>query len=111
MELKFGPEMIEARLPDLLLAARREAVPLGPARIACGPIAGAQAPDYDDTAWERLDVGDRWGGTGQTCWLRVPVRVPDSWAGSKVAVHIGLGDYHNSGPAALASPAGGPDQG
>src|SRR5437870_1497234 len=69
-EMKFSLEMIEARLPDLLLAARREAFPLGPARIARGPIAGAQAPDHDDTAWERLDVGDRWGGTGLTCWLR-----------------------------------------
>src|SRR5438067_3836538 len=109
--MKFSPEMIEARLQDLLLAARREAVPLGPARIACGPIAGAQAPDYDDTAWERLDVGDRWGGTGLTCWLRVPVRVPHAWVGSKVAVHIALGDYHLSGPEALAYLDGVPVQG
>ena len=74
--MKLSPEMIEARLPELLHAARREAVPLGPARIACGPRAGAQAPDCDDAAWERLDVGDRWGGTGLTSWLRVPIGVP-----------------------------------
>jgi alpha-mannosidase len=103
--------MIEARLPDLLLAARREAVPLGPVRIACGPIAGAQAPNYDDAGWERLDVGDRWGGPGLTCWLRVPVRVPRAWAGSRVAVHMALGDYHLSGPEALAYLDGVPVQG
>src|SRR5919201_475986 len=109
--MKLSPEMIEARLPDLLQAARREAAPLGPARIACGPITGAQAPDYDDAAWERLDVGDRWGGPGLTCWLRVPVRVPRAWVGSKVAVHIVLGDYHLSGPEALAYLDGVPVQG
>src|SRR5205085_6841464 len=111
-EMRFSLEMIEAQLPDLLLAARREAVPLGPARIAPRAIApGAQAPDYDDVAWERLDVGDRWGGTGLTCWLRVPVRVPRAWAGSRVAVHIALGDYDLSGPEALAYLDGVPVQG
>ncbi len=110
--MKFTLEMIQTLLVALRRAARREVVPLGPARYLPGPAAGAQDPAYDDGDWGRLGVGDRWGGAGQTCWLRVPVRVPPSWAGAKVALHIALSDYeHLSGPEALAYLDGVPVQG
>lgn len=112
--MKFTLEMIAAHLPALLQAARREVVPLGPARFLAAPIAGAGAHEtrFDDSAWSRLDVGDRWGGTGQTCWLRIPIHIPLTWTGSRVAAHIRLGDYeHISGPEALAYLDGSPVQG
>lgn len=110
--MKFSIEMIQSRLPDLLAASRRDVAPLGPARIVAAPAPGAQAPEYDDAAWGRIDVGEQWGGAGQTCWLRVPVHVPETWAGGKVAVHIALGDdEHLSGPEALAYLDGVPVQG
>jgi alpha-mannosidase len=101
--MKFAIEMIAARLPDLLAAAQREHIPLGPARVACAPLSGAHLPDYDDAHWQTIAVGDRWGGFNQTCWLRVPLRLPESWAGGKVVARIVLGDdEHISGPEALA---------
>ncbi len=105
--MKFTLEVIAARLPELYAAARRETLPLGPAHYAENPGPGAYRPDYDDSAWSTLDVGDPWGGPDVTCWLRVPVRVPESWEGQRAAVHVQLSDYgqyfdHLSGPEALA---------
>jgi alpha-mannosidase len=110
--MKFTIEMIAARLPDLLAAARRERLPLGPARIAAAPQDGAKQRDYDDARWEHIKVGDRWGGAGQTWWFRVPLRLPEAWAGQKVAAHIALGSYDSiTGPEALAYLDGAPVQG
>jgi alpha-mannosidase len=110
--MKFTIEMLAARLKDLLAASRRERIPLEPARIACGALRGAQQRDYDDSTWQQIAVGDRWGGAGQTCWLRIPLRLPDAWAGHKVVVHIQLGDYESiTGPEALAYLDGVPVQG
>src|SRR5579883_2596168 len=110
--MKFTIEMLAARLKDLLAASRRERIPLEPARIACGALRGAQQRDYDDSTWQQIAVGDRWGGAGQTCWLRIPLRLPDAWAGHNVVVHIQLGDYESiTGPEALAYLDGVPVQG
>ncbi|HEY7124862.1 MAG TPA: alpha-mannosidase [Ktedonobacterales bacterium] len=101
--MKFTAEMIKARLPDLLAAARRERMPLEPIRIARGPGRETAQRDYDDSGWEQITVGERWGSAGQTYWFRFPVRLPDAWVGQKVAVHIALGEHeHISGPEALA---------
>ena len=112
--MKFNLEMIATALPTLLAAAQRETVPLGPARIAPAPRPGAPALDYDDAAWDTVGVGDRWGGPGQTCWLRIPLRVPAAWAGTgdKIAARVMLGAYQDiTGPEALAYLDGVPAQG
>lgn len=110
--MKFAIEMIAARLPDLLAASRRERLPLGPARIAAAPQEGAKEREYDDARWEQIKPGDRWGGQGQTWWFRVPLSLPEAWAGQKVVAHLALGNYeHISGPEALAYLDGVPVQG
>ncbi|HEY7347153.1 MAG TPA: alpha-mannosidase [Ktedonobacterales bacterium] len=110
--MKFTAEMIAARLPALLAAARRERLPLGPARIASAPQSEAYQPYYDDAHWDQITVGDRWGGAGQTCWFRIPLQLPDAWAGQKAVAHIALGSYeHITGPEALAYLDGIPAQG
>jgi len=121
MTFKFSLEMIASALPTLRAAAWRETIPLGPARIAPrDDTAQRQAvdPSYDDAAWATIGVGDRWGGPGQTYWLRFPVRVPSGWIGSagdrrdRVIIHIVLGDYQDiTGPEALAYLDGVPVQG
>ncbi|MGZ6308732.1 MAG: alpha-mannosidase, partial [Ktedonobacterales bacterium] len=109
--MKFTIEMVAARLPDLLAASRRERLPLAPARIALAPLSDAHRPDYDDSRWDTLYVGDRWGGAGLTYWLRIPLRIPDTWADQPAVVHIALGDYENiTGPEALAYLDGEPIQ-
>jgi len=112
--VKFSLEMIATALPTLRAAAERETVSLGPARIAPAPRAGAQAPDYDDATWDTVGVGDRWGGPGQTHWLRIPLSAPAAWAetGDKVEARVMLGAYQDiSGPEALAYLDGAPVQG
>jgi len=110
--MKFTLEMIATALPTLQAAAQREIVPLGPARIGTGPTGQVAQPDYDDSTWDTIDVGDRWGGPGQTHWLRIPVRVPGGWTEGTVAVRVVLGAYQDiSGPEALAYLDGVPVQG
>ena len=110
--MKFTLEMIATALPTLQAAAQREIVPLGPARIGIGPTGQVAHPDYDDSTWDTIQVGDRWGGSGQTQWLRIPVRVPHTWTAGVVAARIVLGAYHDlSGPEALAYLDGIPVQG
>jgi len=103
--MKFSLEMIATALPTLLAASEREVLPLGPARVAPAPLPGAHLPDHDDAAWDTAGVGDRWGGPGQTCWLRIPVRVPAGWleTGDKIVARVVLGAYQDiTGPEALA---------
>jgi len=110
--MKFTLEMIATALPTLQAAAQREIVPLGPARIGTGPTGQVAQPDYDDSTWNTIQVGDRWGGPGQTHWLRIPVQVPDAWTQGTVAVRVVLGAYQDiSGPEALAYLDGVPVQG
>lgn len=109
--MKFTIEMVAACLPDLLAASRRESLPLAPARLALAPLPDAHHPTCDDSRWDTLYVGQRWGGSGLTYWLRIPLRIPDGWADQPVAVHIALGDYDNiTGPEALAYLDGEPVQ-
>jgi alpha-mannosidase len=110
--MKFTLEMIATALPTLQAAAQREIVPLGPARIGTGPTGQVAHPDYDDSTWDTIQVGDRWGGPGQTHWLRIPVHVPHAWTEGTVAVRVVLGAYQDiSGPEALAYLDGVPVQG
>ena len=110
--MKFTLEMIATALPTLQAAAQREIAPLGPVRIGTEPTGQAAHPDYDDSAWDTIQVGDRWGGRGQTRWLRIPVHVPHAWAQGTVAVRVVLGAYQDiSGSEALAYLDGAPVQG
>ncbi len=97
--MKFRLDMIASALPVLLAAARREVVTLGPARIAPASNDAANHEDY-------VGVGDRWGGRGQTYWLRLRFRVPEGWGvtdDERVSLHVMLGAYEDiSGPEALA---------
>jgi len=119
MDMKFTREMISTALPTLLAASQREIVPLDPVRIGTGPTDHVVRPEYDDAAWDTVRVGDRWGGPGQTHWLRTALRLPIEWrgatdadAGVKVAVRVVLGAYQDiSGPEALAYLDGIPVQG
>jgi alpha-mannosidase len=100
--VKFFLDLIAARLPLILAAARREVCPL-PATIAPADDPGNEQP---------LAVGDAWGEPYRTYLIRVPLRVPESWDGGQATVHIQLSDYEDlSGPEALAYLNGEPLQG
>jgi alpha-mannosidase len=68
----------------------------------------------EDSAWDRISVGDRWKGWDLTAWLKTETTVPAEWSGKQI---VGLFDFgktgggHNSGFESLLYVNGEPYQG
>ena len=64
-------------------------------RFKLGEIRGAEAPDFDDSDWELVDVGHQWWPENSTCWYRKQVTIPESingapTTGTTVRLRIGV---------------------
>ena len=64
-------------------------------RFKLGDIAGAQAPDFDDSGWEAVDVGHRWWPHDSVCWYRKRITIPEAIngipvAGATVRLRVGI---------------------
>lgn len=46
-------------------------------RFKAGEVDGAQAPDFDDSAWETVDVGHEWWPHDSVCWFRKQIVIPE----------------------------------
>ena len=60
-----------------------------------GEVPGAEAPAYDDSDWEVVDLGHQWWPNNSTCWYRKKVIIPEkingiAVAGSTVCMRVGL---------------------
>ena len=63
-------------------------------RWKLGEMTGAEAADFDDTAWERVDIGFKWWPHDSTGWFRVAIVIPEEINGIPVqgaAVRLRLG--------------------
>lgn len=54
-------------------------------RFHLGEAKGAEAPDYDDSAWDRVEIGHRWWPDDSTCWYRARIVIPQFINGIDVA--------------------------
>jgi len=54
-------------------------------RFHLGEVPGAEAPDFDDSAWEPVDVGHQWWPHDSTCWYRTRLVVPETINGLPAA--------------------------
>ena len=64
-------------------------------RFKLGDPPGAQAPEFDDSAWERVDVGHQWWPHDSVCWYRKRITMPEtihgvSAAGASVRLRVGV---------------------
>lgn len=50
------------------------------------------ALDREEGPWERITVGDFWGGPDVRVWLRGSVQVPKEWQGQELLLEINLGE-------------------
>jgi alpha-mannosidase len=57
-------------------------------RYMDGHQAGAEKPEYDDSNWEKFELGQTWGGRDKTCWFRLPFQVPEIPAKQKLSAII-----------------------
>ncbi|MBI5090971.1 MAG: beta-galactosidase [Candidatus Hydrogenedentes bacterium] len=49
---------------------------------------GAEMPDYDDSAWDTVDVGFEWWPSESTCWFRKAITIPSEINGVAVSGSI-----------------------
>ena len=75
----------------------RDMVPLTDLRFRAGLLDGAGHPDWDDSDWERIGPGFIWGEPNSFGWFRIRVRIPEAWAGQRVAVDIQPGGLGSGG--------------
>lgn len=54
-------------------------------RWAPGDAAGVEAIHFDDSQWERVDIGHTWGPHDSSSWYRKSLRLPETIAGVAVA--------------------------
>lgn len=54
-------------------------------RFRLGEVPGAEAPDFDDSAWETVDVGHQWWPHDSTCWYRTRLVIPETINGLPTA--------------------------
>ena len=54
-------------------------------RFKHGEVPGAEAPDFDDSDWELVDVGHQWWPENSTCWYRTRITIPEYISGAPVA--------------------------
>jgi len=54
-------------------------------RFKLGECPGAEAVEFDDAAWEQVDVGHRWWPHDSTCWYRKRITIPETVSGLPVA--------------------------
>lgn len=64
-------------------------------RWRLGEVPGAEAPTFDDSDWDKVEVGHRWWPSESTCWYRTRIRIPERIngvpvAGSTVRLRVGI---------------------
>jgi len=61
-----------------------------------GAERGWQRPDYDDSAWERMELPDSWTMAGYNhagvFWFRLSIDLPSDWAGKDLELDLGAVD-------------------
>ncbi len=80
--MDFTIAKIERQLQDVRQAIHREVANIEHFKTHPGDCPGAEAPAFDDSAWEDFYVGETWGGYDEVAWFRAPVAVPPAWQGS-----------------------------
>ena len=106
-------DKVPQRLKLLYTYIHRQEQALREVRFQEGQVAGGQAVELDDSGWQRIQPGHVWGQPNDYAWFRLPLRIPESFAGQRVALHLDIGGLGSGGFAAecLAYLDGQPKQG
>ena len=61
---------------------------------------GAQAPDFDDQAWNDFSLGGLWGGYDKIAWFRAHLPIPQEWRDEKQILRFVVGPRDGYGSTA-----------
>lgn len=103
----FIPEKIEKQLAEVQAAVYREIQEIPTFKFCEGDEEAMAAlgrrpaaPNFDDSAWQPFQVGDRWGGYDVTAWFRTTVTIPEAWRDGRVYVRLLVGPRDGGGSTA-----------
>ncbi len=87
-KIRFTAEKLERLLQEARARIYRERLPVA-VRLSARDLPDGHVADA--TNWTSVAPGDIWGGFDQWRWFRAELRVPQAWAGQRVAVVARLG--------------------
>lgn len=82
---------IQKQLKEIKASIHREKLDILQFKYIESDCPGAQAPDFDDSAWNDFPLGGLWGGYDQIAWFRARVQVPKDWRDEKMILRFIVG--------------------
>ncbi|MGB8984681.1 MAG: glycoside hydrolase family 38 C-terminal domain-containing protein [Anaerolineales bacterium] len=94
----FTVGKIQKQLKEIQASIQRERRDIPQFKYIESDPPGAQAPDFDDRAWNDFQVGGLWGGYDRIAWFRACVPIPQEWRDDKLVLRflVGPRDGYNS---------------
>jgi alpha-mannosidase len=96
----FTVGKIEKQLKEIQASVHREKCNIPQFKYIESDCPGAQAPDYDDRAWNDFLVGGLWGGYDKIAWFRACVSIPRKWRDEKLILRFLVGPRDGYGSTA-----------
>ena len=96
----FTVGKIQKQLKEIRASIHRERYDIPQFKFFEGDCSGAQAPDFDDRAWDDFQVGGLWGGYDKIAWFRASVPIPLEWRDEKLALRFLVGPRDGYGSTA-----------
>ena len=96
----FTAEKIQKQLKEIKASIHRERRDILQFKFIESDYSGAQAPDFDDYAWNDFSLGGLWGGYDQIVWFRTRVRIPKDWCDEKLILRFLVGPRDGYGSTA-----------
>jgi alpha-mannosidase len=87
----FTVGKIQKQLKEIKASIHRERHEISQFKYIESDCTGAQAPDFDDRAWDDFPLGGLWGGYDKIAWFRARVPVPGDWRDEKVILRFIVG--------------------
>ncbi len=91
---------IEKLLQEIRAAMNYQSLDIPRFKFYAGDCPGAQAPDFDDSAWDEFQTGGLWGGYDQIAWFRARVAIPAAWRDQKLVLRFLVGPRDGYGSTA-----------
>ncbi|HSL29857.1 MAG TPA: alpha-mannosidase [Anaerolineales bacterium] len=87
----FTVGKIQKQLKEIKASIHRERRDILQFKYIESDCPGAQAPGFDDRAWNDFPLGALWGGYDKIAWFRARVPIPGDWRDEKVILRFIVG--------------------
>lgn len=96
----FAIDKIANHLQEIRSAIYREKIDIAQFKFFNGDCLHAEAPGFDDHAWDNFRVGELWGGYDRIAWFRAYVDIPPAWRSHTLRLRFLVGPRDGAGSTA-----------